>query len=102
MIDIVKLEFLRRNTKLSSIDKKKIAKLRALAVKRKKLMDKLERCDCEVDYSEANESEYNRRFYLWMCSLYRSWSKCNDGLDLVDFANMVIDQNLSKEMEKSI
>ncbi len=101
MIDDKRLDFLRRNTMLSFIDKMKVDKLRALAVKRKKLIDKLELCDCEVDYKEANEYEYNKRFYLWMCSLYRLWSKHNDGLDLIDFANVVIDQNLSEEMEKS-
>lgn len=100
IMDYEKLYFLRKHTLLNPIDFIKISRMKAQAEKTQILINKLENCQIGVDFREADEYEYNARFKVWMHNLIYLWSKHSEGLDLYDFANLAIDQNLKKEKEE--
>lgn len=92
------LEFLRENTKLGPIASLKVQKARKDAYEYRDLYMKYEPNDLiEVDFSTADELEYQLRFKAWEKSLERNWKQYGDGLGLSEFAEIVLQQHLASE-----
>ncbi len=100
MVEYKRLLFLRKNTTLDLVNYIKVKKLRREAEETQFLINKLENCQLGVDYSKADEYEYEKRFSIWMANLYTLWTKHGDGLDLFDYALIALDQNISIEEEE--
>lgn len=100
MVEYKRLLFLRKNTTLDLVNYIKVKKLRREAEETQFLINKLENCQLGVDYSKADEYEFNKRFQIWMYDLYSLWKKHSEGLDLFDFAQIALDQNINMEEEE--
>lgn len=97
-----KLYFLQEHTHLNPIDYIRIKYMKYEAEKTQRLINEIENCQIGVDFKPADEYEYYCRFKSWMlsCDMMKLWSKHSEELDLYDFANLVIDQNLEREEEE--
>lgn len=71
------LTFLRGNTKLGPISLLKITNLK------------------KIDYSAADELEFELRLRSWENGLSRIWKQNPDGLSLSEFAEMVMKQQIN-------
>ena len=88
------LEFLRGNTILGPISVLKIQIEKGRCEKIRDLYHKAEGELLEVDYSSANELEYELRMRAWENSWAREWNKNPDGLGLAEFAQMIMEEKM--------
>ena len=94
------LEFLRKNTVLGPINYIKVLKARKCCENFRKWYLEMENELLELDYTIALEYEFELRFDEWKDSLYPDWLKYGDGRELLDFAVVVMKQNMEKSKKK--
>ena len=100
MIDYKRFYYLRNHTRMDLIDFVKVQAMRYDARVKQAVINEKEHCHIGVDYSMADAYEYNVRFRIWMRNLYELWKKHSDGLDLLDFSYIFLDQNIQREKEE--
>ena len=89
------LTFLRGNTKLGPISLLKINKAKKNAELYRKYILETEHELIEIDYSDADELEFELRLRSWENGLSRTWKQYPDGLSLSEFAEMVMKQQIN-------
>jgi len=94
-----KLDFLRKNTILGPFAILKIDKLRKESEEFRKWYLKMEGELIDIDYSMADNLEYDLRFRVWENGLARDWMKYGDGLGLSEFADLIMVQNMGNEVK---
>ena len=95
------LEFLRENTLLTPVSKLKVMNARRQAEKFRELYVTLNPSDnIGVDYSIADELEYQYRLISLQKRLEKGWKKYalveNDGLGLLEFTESYIEQKVQE------
>ena len=97
--DYETLKLLRKKTILNPIAYIKVLKARQLADVYQRVINQVEHCDIGVDYSKANELEYNLRFKSWMNCIMPTWYKYASNQDLYDFSyDMLMQSKKNDEM----
>ena len=100
MLDYIKLEYLRSHTIINPIDKLKIHKMKAEAIKDANIINEAENCNIGVDFKKADFYEYAKRFNAWIEKVLSAWKENTEGLSLVDYANIALDKAILKEREE--
>ena len=100
------LEFLRNNTTLNPIDSAKVIIARRRADKIRDDYIKFNPTNIiEVDYSIADELEYQLRKNAWMKSCEKSWKEYirieNDGYGLIEFAEDQLKRKIKEQIERT-
>ncbi len=80
------LEYLRKHTFINPFKKMKVVALREDAEQYAAMMRKFEKCNPGIDYSEADELEYEYRFRSWARSLLYLWIEYGWNQCLDEFA----------------
>ena len=94
------LDFLRRNTILGPIAKIKLQRAKKYGDDFRKWYLEMERELLEADYTFVDELEYEMRLRTWENKCANSWKKYPDGLDLSEFARMVMESNMPKDKKR--
>ena len=101
-MDYKELDYLRKNSRLSILEKRKVNKLRKEAMERQYIINKINHCMLGADFSEAENLEYDLRMRRYALDLYPLWAKYGDGMGLYDFACRVVRENKDKEQPKRL
>ncbi len=96
------LNYLRKNTLLGPVAMFKIAKARREAELLRKYYAEVEHEIIELDTSTADELEYNYRMQAMQKKMYKMWQQYGDGLDLEEFVNVAIANNMENEKGKTL
>lgn len=99
MFDYKDLEFLRKNTIIGPLALIKISNLRSECEMATRLVNEKEHGLFGIDYTKADEFEYDIRFNAWQNRIMNIWINYGDGLDLEEFALDLIHQQQNKEKE---
>jgi len=101
MVDHNVLNYLRENTNLNPIDLLKIKKEVIIAKKNRDFYNKNEPNDLiEIDYTIAEQLEYQFRLTAFERSVEKLWLEHGDGLDLSEFAMNIIQQHINEQSHK--
>ena len=96
------LAYLRKATMLGPIAMVKIAKARKEAELLRKYFAEVEHENIGLDYSTANELEYNYRRQALQRRIFKDWQQYGDGLDFEEYTDMVIANNAAQSKNKSL
>ena len=96
------LDYLRDNTRINIIEWFIIDKKREKIFQAYEDIRRSEHADIVTDYTSANEYEFNVRYQLWQRKLFRAWKKYGDGLDLEEFCNKTLSDNIKDSKEKKL
>ena len=91
------LEYLRRNTVISIKEKLKIEKMKNDLYDSYKELSRIEHTQLVVDYTKAYEYEYIVRYRKFLKKMFPIWKKYSDGLDIEEFTNKIICDNINEE-----
>ena len=80
------LEYLRKHTFINPIKKLKVLALRDDAEAYQIMMEEYENCHLGIDYSKADELEYEYRMQSWSRSLIYLWMEYGGTQSLDEFA----------------
>ena len=95
------LDFLRKNTVISPISLLKYKREQLIAKSKQKEYYKAEGERLEIDFSKADEVEYNLRLKAWEKSCYNDWKINGDGRDLSEYAMEIITQRINNNIKHS-
>ena len=97
-LDQKKLEYLRQNTFIGPIAAMKIANARRRAEKYTEWYNSREHEQLGVDYSDADELEYQIRFDAYQRGWEKLWKQYGDGIGLKEYAEDALDQAVKEEI----
>lgn len=96
-LDYQKLEYLRKETKLGPVAMMKLLKAKKEVDDSRKWYQQNENELIEADYSIVDELEYEMRRTAYQNKVSKEWSKYMDGIDLEEFAETLMDQQISNQ-----
>ncbi len=89
------LALLRENTLLDPISYLKVLKERKRAINHQNIINEKEHCNIPIDFSKANQLEYDLRFNAWKKKIGDYWLEYHNNIDLDEFATYYLnDQRL--------
>ncbi len=94
------LEFLRKETVLGPIALIKIKNAKNIAEKVRNIYRIYEHANVGVDFSLANELEMNYRLRALQKKLYTDWEMYGEGLDIEEYTDRYIRNNMEKAKVK--
>ena len=92
-----KLDYLRNNTFIGPVAALKIANARKKAEKYAEWYQKMEHEQLGVDYTLADELEYQIRFDAYQRGWEKAWKQYGDGIGLREFADDALEQAIREE-----
>ena len=96
------LLFLRKNTRMSIRDKIKIENFKDDLYDSYQKISRIEHTTLVVNYEKAYMREYEIRYRSFLKKVYPLWKRYGDGLDIEEFANKIINDNIISEEEKKL